>query len=81
MGQVNWLRCVADTSRIMHVNLSIAQKKLREQIAASEVTTENESRLVAKLGEAISSLSSVSIYAEVAANEHWCRTLADEQVG
>lgn len=78
MEHTNWLTLVADTSRIMHANLSIAQKKLREQMAANKMMTEAESLLLTKLGEAISSLSSVSIYADIAADdERWRLAMAD----
>jgi hypothetical protein len=62
----------------MHANLSIAQEKLREQMAVGKMTTDAESRLLAKLDEAISSLSSVFIYADIAADEHWRLAMADE---
>ena len=79
MEHMNWLTCVADTSRIMHANLFIAQKKLREQMTVGKMATEAESLLLAKLGEAISSLSSVSIYADIAADdERWRLAMADE---
>ena len=78
MKYANWLTCVADTSRIMHANLSIAQEKLREQMAVGKMTTDAESHLLAKLDEAISSLSSVSIYADIAADdERWRLAMAD----
>ena len=79
MEHMNWLTFVADTSRIMHANLSIAQKKLREQMTVGKMATEAESLLLAKLGEAISSLSSVSTYANIAADdERWRLAMADE---
>lgn len=78
MGYADWLTCVADTSRIMHANLSIAREKLREQMAVGKMTTDAESRLLAKLDEAISSLSSVFICADIAADEHWRLAMADE---
>lgn len=78
MGYADWLTCVADTSRIMHANLSIAQEKLREQMAVGKMTTDAESRLLAKLDEAINSLSSVFICADIAADEHWRLAMADE---
>jgi hypothetical protein len=65
-------------SHIMHANLSIAQEKLREQMAVGKMTTDAESRLLAKLDEAISSLSSVFICADIAADEHWRLAMADE---
>jgi hypothetical protein len=78
MEHTNWLTFVADTSRIMHASLSIAQKKLREQMTVGKMATEAESLLLAKLGEAISSLSSVSIYADIAADdERWRLAMAD----
>lgn len=78
MEHMNCLTCVADASRIMNANLSIAQKKLREQMMVGKMATEAESLLLVKLGEAISSLGSVSIYADIAADdERWRLAMAD----
>lgn len=72
MEYENWLTSLAHTSRVMHAVLSDARNRVERRMEGSEVRVGGEARLVAKLNEAISSLSSVFICADIAADEYWC---------
>lgn len=78
MEYENWLTSLAHASRVMHAVLSDARDRVERCMEGSEVTVEGEARLVAKLNEAISGLSSVFICADIAADEYWRLAQADE---
>lgn len=65
MEYANWLTSLAHTSNVMHAVLSDARSRVRE----NEIEADCEVRLIAALGEAISGLSSVMIYADIASDE------------
>ena len=64
MEYANWLTSLAHTSRVMHAVLSGA----RNRVHKCETGADYEARLVAALDGAISSLSSVMVSADIAAD-------------
>lgn len=78
MEYAHWLTSLAHTSRVMHAVLSDARNRVEQRMEGSEATVEGEARLVAKLNEAISNLSSVFICADIAADEYWRLAQTDE---
>lgn len=78
MEYAHWLTSLAHTSRVMQAVLSDARNRMEQRMEGGEVTVEGEARLVAKLNEAISGLSSVFICADIAADEYWRLAQTDE---
>lgn len=78
MDYSNWLAGIAEVTRTAHAFLSGARDRVQYHVTRGGVTVDSEARLAAKLDDAICSLSSAFICADIAADEYWRLAQADE---